>query len=105
MFLFVLMHNEFFTAIIILGLNVVENCEVLSVRSEKGKVNLVETSQGNVITDYFVNAAGFWARHIGQISNPLVKVPLYAAEHYYLHTKPIEGIDPMTPGIKLVNMK
>lgn len=35
---------------------------------------------------------------VGQLAHPQVKVPLLPCEHYYLHTKAIEGLDPMTPG-------
>lgn len=36
------------------------------------------------------------------MSEPYIKVPLHAVEHYYLHTKPIAGLDPMLPGNYLV---
>lgn len=82
------------------GLNVLENCAISGVKSNKGKVCLVETSnQGDFECDYFVNCGGFWAREIGKLSQPAVKVPLHSTEHYYLHTKPIEGINPNLPGM------
>lgn len=62
----------------------------------------VESDLGPVSCEYFVNCAGFWARGVGQLSEPYVKVPLHAVEHYYLHTKPIPGLDPMTPGSHFV---
>lgn len=34
------------------------------------------------------------------MSEPCVKVPLHAAEHYFLHTKPMPNLDPMTPVIR-----
>lgn len=37
-------------------------------------------------------------KQVGQLARPQVKVPLLPCEHYYLHTKPIENLDPMTPG-------
>uniref|UniRef100_A0A2H1V324 SFRICE_023543 n=1 Tax=Spodoptera frugiperda TaxID=7108 RepID=A0A2H1V324_SPOFR len=37
---------------------------------------------------------------VGQLARPQVKVPLLPCEHYYLHTKPIENLDPMTPVIR-----
>jgi pyruvate dehydrogenase phosphatase regulatory subunit len=37
------------------------------------------------------------------MSEPYVKVPLHACEHYYLHTKPVPGLDPMTPGKEVLN--
>lgn len=75
-----------------------ENCSLKKVVQESGKVASVDTTLGPVNCEFFVNCAGFWARGIGQMSEPYVKVPLHAVEHYYLHTKPVPGLDPMTPG-------
>lgn len=61
----------------------------------------IETDLGKINCEYFVNCAGFWARGVGQLSEPYVKVPLHAVEHYYLHTKPIPGLDSMLPGTVL----
>jgi pyruvate dehydrogenase phosphatase regulatory subunit len=63
-------------------------------------VSGVETDLGPIDCEYFVNCAGFWARGVGQLSEPYVKVPLHAVEHYYLHTKPIPGLDSMTPVVR-----
>lgn len=30
----------------------------------------------------------------------LLQVPLHPVEHYYLHTKPITNLDPMTPVVR-----
>lgn len=68
------------------------------VLNQNRKVVAVGTSRGMIECQYFVNCGGFWARKIGKMSEPYVKVPLHACEHYYLHTKPIPGLDPMTPG-------
>lgn len=37
---------------------------------------------------------------MGQLARPQVKVPLLPCEHYYLHTKTIADLDPMTPVIR-----
>jgi len=54
---------------------------------------------GSVDCDYYVNCGGFWARKIGQLSNPSVKIPLHPVEHYYLRTNPISNLDSQTPGV------
>ncbi|XP_054274258.1 pyruvate dehydrogenase phosphatase regulatory subunit, mitochondrial isoform X2 [Macrosteles quadrilineatus] len=79
------------------GVQVYEFCGVDKVLTEGDRVSGVETNLGVMGCDTFVNCGGFWARHIGQMSDPVVKVPLHPVEHYYLHTKPIEGLDPSTP--------
>ncbi|XP_073832377.1 pyruvate dehydrogenase phosphatase regulatory subunit, mitochondrial [Musca autumnalis] len=83
-----------------MDVRVVEHCAVKKIRSEKGKVAQVETTSGDVKCEYFVNCTGFWAREVGTLSKPPVKVPLKAVEHHYLHTKPMEGLSPMTPFVR-----
>ncbi|KAK9701359.1 FAD dependent oxidoreductase central domain [Popillia japonica] len=82
------------------GVKVLENCSVHKINQKNGYVNNVETNLGNIECDFFVNCAGFWARGVGQLSEPYVKVPLHAVEHYYLHTKPIPGLDSMLPVVR-----
>ena len=45
-----------------------------------------------------VNAAGMWARQFGALAG--VSVPLQAAEHYYLLTDTVPGMDPDLPVIE-----
>ncbi|KAM7348317.1 pyruvate dehydrogenase phosphatase regulatory subunit, mitochondrial [Cochliomyia hominivorax] len=79
---------------------VVEHCAVKQVLSDHGKVKEVETTAGNILCDYFINCTGFWAREVGTLSRPPVKIPLKAVEHHYLHTKPIKGLEPNTPFVR-----
>lgn len=83
-----------------LGVTVVEHCPVRQVYQQERQVTGVETDQGRVQCSYFVNCAGFWARHIGELSEPTVKVPIQAVEHYYLHTKAVDGLDPKLPIVR-----
>lgn len=83
-----------------MGVTLIENCTLKKVTQRKGFVSGVETNFGAIKCDYFVNCAGFWARGVGQLSDPCVKVPLHAVEHYYLHTKPMPGLDAMTPVVR-----
>lgn len=83
-----------------MGVTVVEHCPVRQIHQHDRKVSGVETDQGSVECSYFVNCAGFWARHIGELSEPTVKVPLQAVEHYYLHTKAVEALDPNMPIVR-----
>ncbi|KAG8179596.1 hypothetical protein JTE90_001837 [Oedothorax gibbosus] len=84
-----------------LGVKVVEDCSVLKLfTDEKHEIKGVETNKGLINCEYFVNSAGHWANHIGQMSYPRVKVPLYPCEHQYLQTMPVENIDPMMPVIR-----
>jgi heterotetrameric sarcosine oxidase gamma subunit len=53
------------------------------------------TPQGGIEAEYVVNCAGMWARELGELAG--VAIPLQAAEHYYLLTEPIEGVDGSWP--------
>ena len=89
------------------GAKFVGNCEVKKVNTnskggairlpgpksyESCRVTGVDTSLGHIECDYFVNCGGIWARTIGQLSEPNVKVPICPAEHYFLTFKRIEEI-------------
>ncbi|XP_078040959.1 pyruvate dehydrogenase phosphatase regulatory subunit, mitochondrial [Augochlora pura] len=82
------------------GVKVFENCKVTKVITQNGGIEAIETTHGTIECQHFVNCAGFWARNVGKLSEPYVKVPLHPVEHYYLHTQPIDGLDPMTPVIR-----
>nr|XP_033331918.1 pyruvate dehydrogenase phosphatase regulatory subunit, mitochondrial [Megalopta genalis]XP_033331919.1 pyruvate dehydrogenase phosphatase regulatory subunit, mitochondrial [Megalopta genalis] len=82
------------------GVKVFENCKVTKVVTQNGRIEAIETTHGTIECQHFVNCAGFWARNVGKLSEPYVKVPLHPVEHYYLHTQPIDGLDPMTPVIR-----
>ncbi len=62
------------------------------------RVTGVVTDHGTIECDVVVNCAGMWARQLGERSG--VTIPLQAAEHYYLITEQIPGIDPSWPVIE-----
>lgn len=74
------------------GVNVIENCAVKKIGTKNGKVSFVETTAGTVECDFFVNCTGFWAREIGTLSKPVVKIPLQPVEHHFLQTKEVEAV-------------
>ena len=83
------------------GVRMFERIQVNRVLTNSNhQVAAVETDRGTIRCDYFVNCAGFWARALGKKTQPLVKVPVQAVEHYYLHTKPVEGMDLNMPVIR-----
>ena len=72
------------------GALLVEDTPVTGFEVEQGRVRAVLTERGRVACDAVVLCAGLWSRQIGALAG--VNVPLYACEHFYLLTKPIEGI-------------
>ena len=74
---------------------VFENCGVSAVLTKNGKVVGVETSAGTVMCDAIAVCSGLWSREIGAMTG--AEVPVLACEHFYLLTKPIDGIQGNTP--------
>jgi glycine cleavage system aminomethyltransferase T/glycine/D-amino acid oxidase-like deaminating enzyme len=79
-----------------LGIRIVEGVRVEDVLTADGAVTGVRVEGGEEIEcEYVVNCAGMWARELAEKSG--VVVPNQAAEHYYLITDTIEGLDPNAP--------
>src|SRR5215467_10654390 len=81
-----------------LGATVIEGIAATGVRTRRGRVATVVTEQGEIETEVVVNAAGMWARQFGALAG--VRVPLQAAEHYYLLTDTVAGMDADLPVIE-----
>ena len=73
------------------GARIIEGVAVTGFLCHSGAVTGVRTPHGDVEAEYVVNCAGMWARELGELAG--VTIPLQAAEHYYLLTEPIEGVD------------
>jgi len=77
------------------GARILENVAVTAIEQENGRVTGVVTEAGEIEAEVVVNCGGMWGRELGLMAG--VDVPLQAAEHYYLITEPIEGIDADLP--------
>ena len=75
-----------------LGASIIEGVRVTGVETVRRRVVGVQTDRGRIETEIVVNAAGMWARQLGELAG--VAVPLQAAEHYYLITDTVPGMDP-----------
>ncbi|MSX54214.1 MAG: FAD-dependent oxidoreductase [Actinobacteria bacterium] len=80
------------------GVTIAQGVSVLDVIVKDGRVCGVVTDHGTIECEHVVNAAGMWARQLGEKSG--VSIPLQAAEHYYLITEQMEGLDPSWPVIE-----
>ena len=79
-----------------LGVRVIEGVRVADVLVDGGEVRGVRLETGETVeAEYVVNCTGMWARELAERSG--IVVPNQAAEHYYLITDAIEGIDPDAP--------
>ncbi len=77
------------------GVKIFEGVPATGFLQRGGVVTGVRTPHGDIETEYVVNCAGMWARQLGAMAG--VNIPLQAAEHYYLLTEPIDGMDGSLP--------
>jgi glycine cleavage system aminomethyltransferase T/glycine/D-amino acid oxidase-like deaminating enzyme len=77
------------------GVRIIEGVPVTGFLTRRGTVTGVRTEHGDIEAEYVVNCAGMWARELG--ASVGVTIPLQAAEHYYLITEPIDGVDGSLP--------
>ncbi|HEY5650798.1 MAG TPA: FAD-dependent oxidoreductase [Acidimicrobiia bacterium] len=80
------------------GVTIAQNTPVTGLTTERGAVTGVHTPRGDIEAEYVVNCTGMWARQLGEDHG--VTIPLQAAEHYYLITDEIPGLDPSWPVIE-----
>ncbi len=67
-----------------------EGVKVTGIVVENGRVCGVNTSHGDIQSEFVVNCAGMWAREVGRMAG--VNVPLHAAEHYYAVTEKLDSL-------------
>ena len=73
------------------GVQIFEETAVTGLKKAGKRITSVVTDTGEIQAEYVVNCAGMWAREVGKMAG--VNVPLQPAEHYYLITEPIEGVN------------
>ena len=77
------------------GAKIIEGAAVTGVKTQGRAISGVQTTLGDIEAEYVVNCAGMWARQLGAMSD--VNIPLQAAEHYYLITDKVHGIERSWP--------
>jgi glycine/D-amino acid oxidase-like deaminating enzyme len=77
------------------GVRIFQGTPVTGVLSRNGTVTGVRTEKGEIRSEFVVNCAGMWARQLGEQSG--VVIPNQAAEHYYLITERIDGVEADLP--------
>ncbi len=78
-----------------MGAKIFEGTGVTGILTDGGRVRGVETSAGLVRCDAVALCAGLWSRDVAAMAG--AQAPMLACEHFYLLTKPIEGISGNTP--------
>ncbi len=77
------------------GARILEQTRVTGIEVKAGAVTGVVTERGKLSSEVVVNCAGLWAPEIGRMCG--VNVPLYATEHFYMLTRPIDGVSAALP--------
>jgi sarcosine oxidase, subunit beta len=70
-----------------LGVKIYRFTEAIAIESEQNQVKAVLTDKGRIFTRKVVNAAGGYAKEVGEIAR--VEIPVYAQRHQILITEPI----------------
>ena len=77
------------------GVRVVEDCPVTGFDIADGRVRGVRTPTGTIACEAVALCAGLWSRDVAALAG--LEVPVHACEHFYLLTKPIDGIEGHLP--------
>jgi dimethylglycine dehydrogenase len=72
------------------GGEILRHTTVTAIERDRGAWR-IETSKGEIRAEIVVNAAGQWAREVGQLVG--LDLPIVPLEHHYLITEPLEEID------------
>jgi len=70
-----------------LGVKLYRFTDAQKVESEHNKVTAVLTNQGRILTNTVVNAAGGYAREVGEMAG--IEIPVYSQRHQILVTEPV----------------
>ncbi|MBW3632611.1 MAG: FAD-binding oxidoreductase, partial [Chloroflexi bacterium] len=82
--------EAYMTAIDTLGSFVIGEAPVTGITLEQGEIVGVSTPRGDITTPVVVDAAGAWARGVGELAG--VEVPVAPVRHQLLITHPIAGM-------------
>jgi len=80
------------------GVQIIEGVKVTAIRSTRGRVTGVKTTEGEIESPIVVNAAGMWAHEFARLAD--IPVPVQACEHFYVVTEPVEGLPSTLPVLR-----
>ncbi|MGC6484554.1 MAG: GcvT family protein [Candidatus Puniceispirillales bacterium] len=72
------------------GAKIFEDTGVTGILTEAGRITGVETTRGVIACDAIALCTGLWSREVAAMAG--AEVPAWPCEHFYLLTKPVEGI-------------
>lgn len=77
------------------GARIFEGTGLTGIRTRAGRVVGIETRRGTVRCDAVALCAGLWSRAVAALAD--VEVPVWPCEHFYLLTRPVDGIQGNLP--------
>ena len=77
------------------GAKVYEDTRVTGITTKGSKISSVITSRGDIKCDAIALCTGLWSKEVAGFCN--TNVPVWPCEHFYILTKPIEGISGNLP--------
>jgi glycine cleavage system aminomethyltransferase T/glycine/D-amino acid oxidase-like deaminating enzyme len=80
------------------GVRILERTRAHGFTIDRGRVTSVATTRGDIECEYVVNCGGQWAKALAEQVG--VTVPLQPAEHYYIVTEAIDGLDRDAPTLR-----
>ncbi|MCX6103819.1 MAG: FAD-dependent oxidoreductase [Proteobacteria bacterium] len=80
------------------GIKIIRQVRVTGIEVKNRMATVVKTNHGDIEADIVVNAAGMWAREVGQMAG--VSVPLIAVQHQYMVTEVIPGLPKGLPTMR-----
>ena len=81
------------------GVQICEDTRVTGLQKKGGRISGVEIGADVIEADEVVIAAGLWSREVAAMAG--AHMPLYACEHFYILTKPLEEVQALGKGAHL----
>ncbi|WP_170416048.1 GcvT family protein [Ruegeria atlantica] len=81
------------------GVKIWEDTRVTGLQKKGGRISGVEIGEHVIEADEVVIASGLWSREVAAMAG--AHMPLYACEHFYILTKPLEEVQALGKGAHL----
>ncbi|HEY3058922.1 MAG TPA: FAD-dependent oxidoreductase [Chloroflexota bacterium] len=85
-----------------LGASILERTPVTAIGTRDGAIERVLTDQGEIRTPVVVDAAGAWARVVGEMTG--IRVPIVPTRHQLYITRPIPGVRADQPIVRVLDV-
>jgi 4-methylaminobutanoate oxidase (formaldehyde-forming) len=85
-----------------LGVTIVTHTPVRGVTLNVGGEHIIYTDRGEIRTPVVVDAAGAWARHLGEDFG--IRIPVTPVRHQYFITAPLPGVSSTQPVVRFPDL-